>query len=74
MDEASIDIKKLDNDRPIDEYSAETQSAIEKVDQELLNEMKTLPLSKSEQMSRLREAWHAEGTPDQARRIQHARI
>lgn len=65
MNEEAINIKELQSERSVDDYSKETQNFIEKVNREQLLEqdIKTLPLSQSEQLSRLRQAWNAEGSP-----------
>ncbi|XP_061402286.1 nudC domain-containing protein 3 [Musca vetustissima] len=65
--DASIDIKKLDTEMPIDEYPEETQQQIDKIQTQLINQnlddVKNTPLSKSEQLSRLKQAWNAENSP-----------
>lgn len=67
--EVSIDIKKLDTDRSISEYSEETQKAIEKIEYDEISsvapkgDLESLPMSKSEQLSRLRQAWNADDSP-----------
>lgn len=67
VNESSIDIKAVDCERPLEEYSPDTQNAIEKmhlkesVPQE--QDFKSLPLNESEQLARLRQAWNAEGSP-----------
>ncbi|KAM7356293.1 nudC domain-containing protein 3 isoform 2-T2 [Cochliomyia hominivorax] len=68
VNESSIDIKSVDTERSISEFSPDTQNAIEKIqlqdcDSNEGKNFKTLPLSESEQMARLRQAWNAEGSP-----------
>lgn len=67
VNESSIDIKAVDTERPIEEYSADTQNAIEKLHLKEAGkkdeEFKSLPLNESEQLARLRQAWNAEGSP-----------
>lgn len=58
----------MDTERPIEEYPNETQRVIEKIqmqhiNNEVLDDLKSIPLSKSEQMSRLRQAWNANDSP-----------
>ncbi|XP_065360711.1 nudC domain-containing protein 3 [Calliphora vicina] len=63
---AAIDIKTVDTERPIKDYSQDTQNAIEKLQiqqSQKGNDLKTLPINESEQMTRLRQAWNAEGSP-----------
>lgn len=65
MNEEAINLKELETERSMDEYSNETQNVIERVHREhmLQQDVKTLPLSESEQLSRLRQAWNADGSP-----------
>uniref|UniRef100_A0A1I8P8S4 Nuclear migration protein nudC n=1 Tax=Stomoxys calcitrans TaxID=35570 RepID=A0A1I8P8S4_STOCA len=71
LHEQCIDIKKLDTERPIEDFSNETQKVIEKIQSQQINsnefagprDLKNLPLSKSEQLARLRQAWNSENSP-----------
>ncbi|XP_023301644.2 nudC domain-containing protein 3 [Lucilia cuprina] len=66
-DISAIDIKAVDTERPLNDYSPDTQNEIEKLhlqqQSQQTQDLKTLPLSESEQMARLRQAWNAEGSP-----------
>lgn len=59
----------MDTDRAISEYSEETQKAIEKIEYDEIasadpkGDLESLPMSKSEQLSRLRQAWNADDSP-----------
>lgn len=69
LKEDSIDLKKLDTERSINEYPPELQSEIERIqiknsnDKSELESSNSLPLTQSEQLLRLKEAWNAEGSP-----------
>lgn len=65
--DSSIDIKKLDTETPIEEYPEETQLEIDKIQTQMLSQKlddpKGIPLSRGEQISRLKQAWNAENSP-----------
>ncbi|XP_067642755.1 nudC domain-containing protein 3 [Eurosta solidaginis] len=66
--ENSIDVRKIDVERYIDELPDDTQAEIRKLrvqqmEQDGLNEEHTCTVSANETMERLRSAWDAEGSP-----------
>ncbi|XP_073839190.1 nudC domain-containing protein 3 [Musca autumnalis] len=64
--ESSIDIKKLETEMPIDAYPEEAQQQIEKIQTKMSKQNlddPSIPLSRSEQLVRLQQAWNAENSP-----------